>query len=131
VERRRALIIEPTEVFITQNNKTTMIFLQIGAGSPAATLFLFGGMIIVMYFFMLRPQMKKQKEQQSFSDTVQKGKDVVTASGIIGKVNKIEGQIVTLQIANNTFIRVTKNSISKEMTEAFETSIKDDSSNAA
>jgi preprotein translocase subunit YajC len=53
----------------------------------------------------------------------------VTASGMIGKINKIEGQVVTLQIANNTFIRITKNSISKEMTEAFAASIKDETSN--
>jgi preprotein translocase subunit YajC len=75
--------------------------------------------LVVFYFFMIRPQMKRQKEQTSFSDSLEKGKEVVTASGMIGKINKIEGQVVTLEVANNTFIRVTKASISKEMTESF------------
>jgi preprotein translocase subunit YajC len=75
--------------------------------------------MVVFYFFMIRPQMKRQKEQQSFADSLEKGREVVTGSGMIGKINKIEGQVVTLEVANNTFIRVTKGSISKEMTEAY------------
>ena len=42
----------------------------------------------------------------------------MTASGIIGRINKIEGEIVTLEVGNKNYIRVTRNSISKEMTEA-------------
>ena len=64
--------------------------------------------LVVFYFFMIRPQMKKQKEQQSFADALEKGKEVVTASGIIAKINKIDGGIVTLEVANGTFIRVVK-----------------------
>ena len=75
--------------------------------------------LVVFYFFMIRPQMKRQKEQTSFADSLEKGKEVVTASGMIGKINKIDGQVVTLEVANNTFIRVTKASVSKEMTESF------------
>lgn len=76
-------------------------------------------MFVVLYFLMIRPQMKRQKEQASFAESLEKGKEVVTASGMIGKINKIDGQVVTLEVANNTFIRVTKASISKEMTEGF------------
>lgn len=75
--------------------------------------------LVVFYFFMIRPQMKRQKEQAAFADSLEKGKEVVTASGMIGKINKIDGQVVFLEVANNTFIRVTKASVSKEMTEAF------------
>jgi preprotein translocase subunit YajC len=82
--------------------------------------------LVVFYFFMIRPQMTRQKEQTAFGDALEKGKEVVTASGIIGKINKIEGSIVTLQIANNVFIRVTKGSISKDMTETFASSLKDE-----
>lgn len=74
--------------------------------------------IVVFYFFFIRPQNKKQKEQASFSDDIQKGDDVVTASGIIGKVNKLDENIITLEVGTKTFIRVTRNAISKEMTEA-------------
>jgi preprotein translocase subunit YajC len=97
-----------------------MLFLQ-AAGGGGAIMQLLPLLLIfvVFYFFMIRPQMKRQKEQQSFADSLEKGREIVTASGIIGKINKIEGNIVTLQIAQNVFIRVTKSSISKEMTEAF------------
>jgi preprotein translocase subunit YajC len=94
-----------------------MIFLQ--AGGNFAQLIPLLMILPIFYFFMIRPQMKRQKEQQAYADGLEKGKEVVTSSGIIGKINKIEGNIVTLQIANNVFIRVTKGSISKEMTEAF------------
>jgi preprotein translocase subunit YajC len=103
------------------------IFLQAGGIGGAL-----GGVLpilmimVVFYFFMIRPQQKRQKEQNVFADSLEKGKEVVTASGMIGKINKIEGSVVTLQVANGIFIRVTKNSISKEMTETFASSLKDE-----
>ena len=97
-----------------------MLFLVEGVGgNPLVQFAPLLMILVVFYFFMIRPQMKKQKEQQSFADTLEKGKEVVTASGIIAKINKIEGGIVTLEVANGTFIRVVKSAISKEMTEAF------------
>jgi preprotein translocase subunit YajC len=99
-----------------------MIFLQAGGGAIVQMLPLLL-IFVVFYFFMIRPQMKRQKDQQSFADALEKGRDVVTASGIIGKINKIDGNIVTLQVSQNVFIRVTKGSISKEMTEAFSSSL--------
>ena len=67
---------------------------------------------------MIRPQAKKQNAQQSFQDGLEKGDEVVTGSGLLGRVNKIDGNIITLEVGTKTFIRVTKNSISKEMTDA-------------
>jgi preprotein translocase subunit YajC len=93
-----------------------MILLQ-GAGGMSLIFPL--AMFAVFFFFIIRPQMKRQKEQQAFADSIEKGRDVVTASGIFGKITKIDGQIITLQIADKVSIRVTKGSISKEMTEAF------------
>jgi preprotein translocase subunit YajC len=66
----------------------------------------------------MRPQQKKAKEQGKFLGALSKGDDVATASGILGKINKIEGDVVTLQVDQKVFLRVTKSSISKEMTEA-------------
>lgn len=75
-------------------------------------------MFAVMWFFWIRPQNKKQKEQKAFiMEELQKGDEVSTTSGMIGKITKIDGNIVTLQVDTKTFIRVTKGSISKEMTE--------------
>ncbi|MFM2267628.1 MAG: hypothetical protein RL757_1069 [Bacteroidota bacterium] len=84
-------------------------------------------MIGVLYFFMWRPQAQARKATEAFQDSIERGKDVVTASGIIGKINKIEKGIVTLQVAPNSFIKVTKSSISREMTEAFDAAIKETS----
>lgn len=95
-----------------------MIFLQAQAPNPLFNFLPLIGIFVVFYFFFIRPQQKKAKEQTSFIAGINKGDDVVTASGIIGKINKIEGDIVTLQVDQKTFIRVTKSSISKEMTEA-------------
>ena len=75
----------------------------------------------VFYFFLIRPQAKKQKEQTKFVDQLEKGNEVVTASGIVGKINKIEGNFVTLQVDTKTYLKVTKTAISKEMTEVLST----------
>lgn len=96
-----------------------MLFLQQG-GSSLANIIFFGGMLVVAYFFMIRPQMKRQKEQVAFADSLEKGKEVVTASGIIGKINKLDDSIVTLEVANGVYIRVTRSAISKELTEAYQ-----------
>ena len=96
-----------------------MLFLQAGGAGALMQFAPLLMILVVFYFFMIRPQMTKQKEQQSFADSLEKGKEVVTASGIIGKINKIDGGVVTLEVANGTFIRLVKSAISKEMTEAF------------
>ena len=73
---------------------------------------------IVFWFFIIRPQMKKQKEQNKFTEQLEKGQEVVTSSGILGRINKIEGDIVYLEIATKTIVRVTRTAVSREMTEA-------------
>lgn len=70
--------------------------------------------IIVFYFFLIRPQIKRQKEQQKFVESLREGMDVVTNSGIIGRITKIDGNIVRLMVDEKTFIRVVKSSIQGE-----------------
>ena len=94
------------------------IFLQAQAPNIFVTMWPLLLIFVVFYFFILRPQSKRQKEQTAFMNNMQKGDEVVTASGILGQINKIEDEIVTLEIAGKTYIRITKNSVSKEMTEA-------------
>ena len=74
---------------------------------------------VVMYFFFIRPQVKKQKEQNSFLNEIKKGDEIVTSSGLIGKIESIVGEEVTLLVDSKTYLRFTKGAISKEMTEAF------------
>ena len=66
------------------------ILLQSPGASSATTLIMMVGMILVFYFFMIRPQTKKAKEQKNFINNLQKGDKVVTIAGIHGKVNKMK-----------------------------------------
>lgn len=72
----------------------------------------------VFYFFLIRPQQQMRKQQQDFVDSLEKGAEVVTNGGIIGRINKIEGNVVTLQIDTKTFVRVARGYISKDLTES-------------
>ena len=97
----------------------TYLILQSGATTGLSGMWPLLLMFVVMWFFFIRPQNKKQKEQQAFiTNDIQKGDEVATSSGIIGRISKIDGNIVTLQIDTKTFMRVTKGAISKEMTES-------------
>lgn len=93
-----------------------VLLLQGSAGT--FNLLFFGAMFLIIYLFMIRPQSKRQNEQKKFMAALEKGDDVVTSSGILGKINKIEEEIITLEVGSKTYIRVTRNAISKEMTDS-------------
>lgn len=93
-------------------------FILQASGGGIINLVFFAGIIAVMYFFFMRPQMKKQKEQAAFINEIKKGDQVALSSGIIGKVNKIEANEISLQVDSKTYLRVTKSAISKEITDA-------------
>jgi preprotein translocase subunit YajC len=95
----------------------TIILLQTGGGAGLINLVFIAAMFLIFWLFLIRPQAKKQKEQKAFSESLQKGDQVVTGSGILGRINKIEDDIVTLEVGNKTYIKVTKGAVSKEMTE--------------
>jgi preprotein translocase subunit YajC len=65
-------------------------------------------MFVVLYFLMIRPQMKRQKEQKSMMEALTKGDEVVTAGGILGRITKVADAYVTIEIANGTEIVVQK-----------------------
>ena len=68
--------------------------------------------IFVLFFFMIiRPQMKQAKEQRNMIAALQKGDEVVTSGGIVGKVTKVSDAFITLEIALNTEINVQKTAI--------------------
>lgn len=69
-------------------------------------------MFVVLYFLMIRPQMKRQKEQKAMMDALTKGDEVVTAGGVLGKVTKVTDAYVSLEIANGTEIIVQKAAVS-------------------
>ena len=92
-----------------------MLLLQ--AGSAITSILPLVLMVVVFYFFMIRPQAKKQREQGDFQKNLAKGARVVTASGIMGKISKMDDKTVTLEVDSKTYIRFAKSAISKEMTD--------------
>ena len=108
-----------------------LFILQAGGSGLSSSMLMILMMFIIVFFFFIRPQAKKQKEQVKFLEALDKGEEVVTTSGIIGRINKIEGSIITLAVAERTFIRVTKGSVSKEMTEAYRKAGLSDSATAS
>lgn len=91
-----------------------VIFLQAADGNQWISMLFPFLILIVFYFFLIRPQMNRQKEQQKLLDNLREGMEVVTSAGIVGKVTKIEGDIVRLLVDEKTFVRVLKASISGE-----------------
>ncbi len=63
---------------------------------------------VIFYFFMIRPQSKRQKEIKQFQDSLQKGKKVITQGGIYGKIRSVDEQTVSVEIAENVVIKVNK-----------------------
>ncbi len=68
-------------------------------------------MFVVLYFLMIRPQMKRQKEQKAMIDALAKGDEVITAGGILGKVSKVTEAYVTIEVADGTEVVMQKASV--------------------
>ena len=68
-------------------------------------------MFVVLYFLMIRPQQKKQKEQRDMLSALSAGDEVLTAGGIVGKITKVSENFITLEIAEGTEIIVQKASV--------------------
>ncbi len=69
---------------------------------------------VVMYFFMIRPQQKRQKELMKFRNSLQKGAKVISAGGIYGTVKEVGDTYVVLEIDNNVNIKIDKNMIMQD-----------------
>lgn len=76
--------------------------------STLIMMLLFG---VVFYFLLIRPQSKRAKEHKSMIDSIQKGDEVVTSGGILGKVSKITDNFIVLTVANNVEMKFQKHAI--------------------
>jgi preprotein translocase subunit YajC len=65
-------------------------------------------MFVVLYFLMIRPQMKRQKEQKAMIDALAKGDEVITAGGLLGKVTKVSDGYITVEVATGTEVVMQK-----------------------
>ena len=63
-------------------------------------------MFVALYFIMIRPQMKRQKELKNLLDNLAKGDEVVTTGGLLGKITKLNETLISLEIAPNTEVQV-------------------------
>lgn len=68
-------------------------------------------MFAIFYFLLIRPQQKKAKEHKAMLESMKKGDNVITAGGVHAKVTAVDNDIVTLEIANNVNIKITKSYI--------------------
>jgi len=81
-------------------------------------LILLGGMILVFYFFMIRPQAQKAKKAKSFQDGLQKGDRIVTIAGIHGTVNKVnDDNTIQIEVSPGSYLKIERSAISLEWSE--------------
>ena len=91
------------------------IFLQVGDPGGLGNIFLLVALVVVFYFFMIRPQTKKAKEAKKFREALAAGDKVVTIGGLHGKVIEVKEQYVKIQIANGVDVKVSKSAVSPEL----------------
>jgi preprotein translocase subunit YajC len=95
------------------------VLLQAAPNAGMMQLLLLGGMILVFYFFMIRPQAQKAKKAKTFQEGLQKGDKIVTIAGIHGVVNKVnEDNTIQVEISPGSYIKLEKSAISLEWSEA-------------
>lgn len=97
-----AEVVEVTEETAAEEGKSSSSAFSF-LGSP---MFMFIIIIAIMYFLMIRPQRKRQKEIENFRNSLQPGMEVVTSGGLYGKIKEINGNIVVVEIAHNVNVRV-------------------------
>lgn len=87
-----------------------------GSASQGDTLLTFLPMVaifVVFYFLLIRPQQKKAKEARAMLDSLEKGNEVVTAGGIVGKITKLGDQYASVEIAPSVELTVQRSAISQ------------------
>ena len=88
-----------------------MILLQ-AAGTGTSSLIMFGMIFAVMYFFMIRPQIKKQKKEREYRSALKKGDSVITIGGIYGKITDVKEDSFVIEVHGGTKLKVSKTAVS-------------------
>ena len=97
---------------------TLFIVLQQQGGSGLMSFVRLILIIVVFWFFMIRPQMKRQKELKNFRDALKKGDKIVTTGGIYGKVLEIGDYYIIMEVEGQNRLKVDKSAVIKDMTDA-------------
>jgi len=91
--------------------KVLNILLQANGSQPWSMLLMIAALFVIMYFFMIRPQQKKQKEVQKMRESLKVGDRVITSGGVYGKIKEIEDTAFIVEIADGVKVKVDKASI--------------------
>lgn len=86
------------------------------SGGGSSMIIMLGAMFVVMYFFMIRPQMKKNKAQMAFKDSIKKGDKIVTTGGIHGKISEVRDTTFIIDTEAGGKLRIDKTSVSMDST---------------
>tara|TARA_Y100001978_G_C23588281_1_gene382509 strand:+ start:517 stop:810 length:294 start_codon:yes stop_codon:yes gene_type:complete len=86
-----------------------MILLQVSSGT--SSLIMMGLIFIVFYFFMIRPQIKKQKKESEYRKSLKKGDKIITVGGIHGKIIDIKNDTFVIEVQGGTQLRIEKNAV--------------------
>ena len=93
------------------------ILLQAPAGGGYSNIIFIGAIILVFYFFMVRPQQKKASDQKKFRESLTKGTNVITIGGLHGKIISVEDTTVVLEVDRGTRLTFEKTSIASAVSE--------------
>ena len=97
---------------------TQFILMQASPGGGSFQFILLGGMILVFWLFMIRPQQKKAKAAKQFQENMQKGDKIVTIAGIHGTVNKVNDDgTIMIETSPGSYLKIEKSAISIEWTQ--------------
>lgn len=91
-----------------------------GCGGPEQIILMLG-MLVLFYFLLIRPQQKRMKAHKAMVEGLKRGDNVITSGGIYGRISAIEGNVLTVEIAKGTNIRILKSyvgGVANEQTEA-------------
>jgi preprotein translocase subunit YajC len=91
---------------------------QDGGPGLMSNLILFGSIILIFYFMIIRPQQKRAKERQKLIDSMKKGDKVITSSGIYGTIAGLDEKTVLVQIADNVKVKLDRGSIATILSES-------------
>ncbi len=96
------------------------VLLQAAGGNPMFSLLFMVGMIVVMYFFMIRPQAKRAKEQKKFAESINPGEKIITSAGIHAVINRAnEDGTLQIEVSRGNFMTIERSAVSMELTAAY------------
>ena len=84
----------------------------LAAGTGTSSLIMFGLIFAVMYFFMIKPQIKKQKQEREYRSALKQGDTVITIGGIYGKITDVKEDAFIIEVHGGTKLKVTKTAVS-------------------